>query len=197
MVFGNENSTIPQRLETDQFLIRPLLAADVDLDYEAVMDSKEILRQWEQSTWPADDFTLADNLKDLQRHEQEFNNREGFTYTVLNPAETVCLGCIYIYPRTVRWLVRATVTPIGTQNWDSYEATVSFWVRQSRLGEGMDRQLLDVLRPWLEHVWDFDGYLFMTSAQFEQQVTMFEQAKLQRRFEIKDPKHVDKDFAYD
>ncbi|MEM9776152.1 MAG: N-acetyltransferase [Chloroflexota bacterium] len=196
MVFGNENSTIPQQLVTEQFLIRPLLATDVELDYEAVMDSQEILRKWEQADWPSDDFTVADNLKDLERHEQHFNDREGFTYTVLNPAGTLCLGCIYIYPRTVRWLERATVTPVSNQIWEDYEATVSFWIRQSKLAEEMDRQLLDILRPWLTQEWKFDGHLFMTSAQFEQQVEMFKEAGLQLLFELKDPKHPEKDLAF-
>ncbi|MEM8859123.1 MAG: N-acetyltransferase [Chloroflexota bacterium] len=196
MVFGNEESTIPSGLKTGTFLIRPLLATDVELDYEAVMDSREILRQWEQSTWPADDFTLEDNLKDLQKHEREFNNREGFTYTVLNPAGTQCLGCIYIYPCTVRWLARAEATPVNGKDWSNYEAVVQFWIRQSRLAEGMDRQLLDVLRPWLDQEWDFDGYLFMTSELFKQQASMFENAGLKLHFELKDPKHAAKDLAY-
>ena len=196
MVFGNEKFIVPERLVTDRFLIRPLLGSDVELDYEAVMDSQEILRKWEQADWPSDDFTLADNLKDLQKHEQEFNNGEGYTYTVLNPAETECLGCIYIYPSTVSWLARAEVTPVSDSSWADYEATVSFWIRQSRLAEGMDRQLLDVLRPWFNDKWDFDGHLFMASGQLEQQIAMFEAADLQRQFELQDPKHPAKDFAY-
>lgn len=196
MVFGNENSTIPEGLVNDQFLIRRLSETDVELDYAAVMDSREILRRWEQSTWPADDFTMADNLKDLQRHEREHFDRDAFTFTVMNPAETECLGCIYIYPRTARWLVRSEATPIAGAKWTDYEAVIRFWVRQSRLAEGMDRQLLDVLRPWFENEWDFDGHIFHTSEQFEQQITMWEEAGLQRRFELKDPKEPEKDLAY-
>lgn len=196
MVFGNENSIIPQQLITDQFLIRPLSATDVELDYEAVMDSQKILRKWEQADWPSDDFTVADNLKDLEKHERHFHNREGFTYTVLNPAGTQCLGCIYIYPRTVSWLERAAVTPVSDKAWQDYEATVSFWIRQSKLAEGLDRQLLDVLRPWLTQEWHFDGHLFMTSGQFKQQITMFENTGLTRLFELKDPKHPANDLAY-
>lgn len=98
MVFGDENITIPTGLVTNGFLIRPLLATDVELDYAAVMESKEFLRKWEQTGWPADNFTLAENLEDLQRAEDRHVNREAFTFTVLNPTETECLGCIYIFP---------------------------------------------------------------------------------------------------
>ncbi|MGB0385267.1 MAG: N-acetyltransferase [Ardenticatenaceae bacterium] len=196
MVFGHENITIPDGFVTNEFLIRPLLATDVELDYAAVMESKEFLRKWEQSSWPADDFTLADNLKDLQRHEREHINGESFTFTVMNPTETECLGCIYIFPRTARWLAKAETTPIGDTDWANYEAVILFWIRQSRLAEAMDRKLLDILRPWFDQEWTFDGHFFMTNEQFEQQVEMFEGANLQIQFEVKLPKHDGKDRAY-
>lgn len=196
MVFGDENITIPDGLVTNEFLIRPLLATDVELDYAAVMESKEFLRKWEQSSWPEDDFTLAGNLKDLQRHEREHINRESFTFTVMNPTETECLGCIYINQRTARWLSQAETTSIGDTDWTDYEAVILFWIRQSRLAEAMDRKLLNILRPWFEQEWTFDGHLFLTNEQFEQQVAMFEGAGLQLQFEVKLPKHVGKDRAY-
>lgn len=196
MIFGDETITIPDGIVTDEFLIRPLLATDVELDYAAVMESKAFLRKWDQSSWPEDNFTLADNLEDLVRHEREHINRESFTFTVMNPTETECLGCIYIFPRTTRWLSQADTTPIGDTNWADYEAVILFWIRQSRLSEAMDRKLLDVLRPWFEQEWTFDGHLFLTNEQFEQQVAMFENANLQLQFELKLPKHSGKDLAY-
>jgi hypothetical protein len=196
MVFGDENITIPDGLVTNEFLIRPLSTTDVELDYAAVMESKEILRKWDQSSWPADDFTLAGNLKDLERHEREHINRESFTFTVMNPTETECLGCIYIFPLTARWLSKAEATPIGATDWAGYEAVILFWIRQSRLAEAMDRQLLDILRPWFVQEWTFDGYLFLTNEQFEQQVSMFEAANLQLQFEVKLPKQPGKFRAY-
>ena len=196
MVFGNESAAIPEKLVTDEFLIRPLSATDVELDYAAVMESKEFLRKWEQSSWPADDFTLDSNLKDLQRHEGEHINRESFTFTVMNPTETECLGCIYIFPRTARWLSQAETMPMGDTDWADYEAVVLFWIRQSRLAQAMDRKLLDILRPWFEEAWTFDGHLFLTNEQCEGQVAMLEEANLKLQFEIKLPKHTGKDRAY-
>jgi hypothetical protein len=196
MVFGDENITIPNGIVTNEFLIRPLLVTDVELDYAAVMESKEFLRKWEQSSWPEDTFTLADNLEDLERHEREHINRKSFTFTVMNPTETECLGCIYIVPRTARWLSQAETTSIGDTDWANYEAVILFWIRQSRLTEAMDRKLLDVLRPWFEQEWTFVGHLFLTNEQFEQQVAMFEDANLQLQFEVKLPKHSGKELAY-
>lgn len=196
MVFGNENFTIPDGMVTNEFLIRPLLTADVELDYAAVMESKEFLRKWEQTGWPEDNFTVADNLEDLQRAEQRHINREALTFTVMNPIEAECLGCIYIFPRSARWLSQAETTSIGDPDWATYEAVILFWIRQSRLAEAMDRKLLDVLRSWFEKEWAFDRYLFLTNEQFEQQVAMFEEANLQLQVEFKLPKHPGKYRAY-
>ena len=46
----------------------------------------------------ADDRSPADNLRDLQRHADDFENRTGFTYTVLDPPSGDVIGCVYIYP---------------------------------------------------------------------------------------------------
>ncbi len=196
MVFNNENAHIPESLVTEQFLIRPLSETDVELDYAAVMESRELLRKWEQSTWPEDDFTIESNLKDLQRHEREHINRESFTFTVMNPDETECLGCIYIFPLTARWLSKPDTVITGTGAWSDHEAVILFWVRQSRLAEEMDRNLLDQLRPWFAQHWSFDGHLYMTNEQFEQQVTLFEAAGLQRQFTVKLPKQPGANLAY-
>ncbi len=42
-------------------------------------------------------LSLAENLRDLQRHADDFERRVGFTYTVLDDGGRV-IGCVYIYP---------------------------------------------------------------------------------------------------
>jgi len=71
MGFYPASVPVPQEKRTSRLYLRPLWAADVELDYEAVMSSAEMLRRWSESDWPADDFTLVHNLADLQRHERE------------------------------------------------------------------------------------------------------------------------------
>ena len=41
--------------------------------------------------------TPDENRADLQRHADDFRNRTGFTYTVLDPASRDVIGCVYIY----------------------------------------------------------------------------------------------------
>src|SRR5262245_4096225 len=121
MEFYPASAPVPEETRTNRLFLRPLRATDVELDYDAVMSSAEQLRRWSDSDWPADDFTLAGNLNDLQRHEREHGERVAFTFTVLNPEGTRCLGCVYI-------------TPVAPQAAHlcadaAHPANVGFWVR--------------------------------------------------------------------
>ncbi len=66
-------------------------------------------------------MTPDENRADLQRHADDFRNRTGFTYTVLDPAGRDVIGCVYIYPlpesdhdaRVLSW-VRASHAQLDT-----------------------------------------------------------------------------------
>jgi RimJ/RimL family protein N-acetyltransferase len=169
-MFYPHNAVVPEELRTAEFLIRPLRTTDLELDYEALMDSKELLRQWSQSDWPSDDFTLADDLIDLERHQQEHSQRQAFTFTIMNLEETECLGCVYIYPPS----------PVIRQH--NYEALVAFWVRQSRLNDGLEQRVLKSLIDWFRQEWAFTRIFFEASYQLPQQIELFSQVGLQQRY---------------
>ena len=108
---------VPLALATEQFRLEPLGRQHNDSDYEAWSSSVEHIHLtpgWETSSWP-DDRSLEDNLRDLERHADDFENRAGFTYTVLDPTTDDVIGCVYVYPdkderhdaRVLSW-VRAT-----------------------------------------------------------------------------------------
>ena len=179
--------SVPEGLTTPEFVLRPLLVADVDLDYAAVMESKVELRPWEQTGWPTDDFTVADDLADLQDLEQRFREKRSFTYTVMNLDETECLGCVYLMPRDARSFTSATVSTLGERRWEQVGGAVYFWVRTSRLADGLDARLLDTLRRWLAEDWELDGHVFVTNEQCGQQVELIERAGLHPVFTIMKP----------
>jgi len=185
MPFSQEMAA-PDRLETEDFLLRPITAADAERDYAAVMESREYLRLWEQSTWPADEFTVAENRMDLEKLERWNAERAAFTYTVLDPTETVCLGCVYIFPTNRSAFDKAEITAVDGGRLDEHEAAVYFWVRKSRLATRMDEVLLKALRKWLDSDWDLGGHVFVTNEQFAQQAQMLETSGLRRRFVIKE-----------
>jgi len=84
----------------DGYHLRPIRAADVDLDYPAVMGSQP--RLWsifgEAWGWPSDSMTYEQDLADLARHEAEIAARQSFNYALLDDAETALLGCVYLDP---------------------------------------------------------------------------------------------------
>lgn len=196
MAFNNDDFHVPAELRTDEFLLRPILASDAKRDYEAVMESREFLRQWEQSSWPEDDFTVDANREDLAKLERRHTDGESFTYTVMDPTETQCLGCVYIFPTAARLFSRAQISAIDGARWSAYEAAAYFWIRKSRLAERLDRRLLEALGPWLELVWRLEHPLIVTNEQFAQQVSTIESANLQLRFQLTFPNEPGKSLAY-
>ncbi|WP_348787658.1 N-acetyltransferase [Leifsonia sp. NPDC080035] len=182
-------SGIPDRLVTDAFTLRPLRVADTALDYDAVMESRVYLRPWEQTGWPADDFTFAEDLEDVTMLEHRHDERQAFTYTVLSPDESECLGCVYILPPDARHYREATVAPAGDAEWEDVGALVSFWVRTSRLASGLDVALLDSVRAWLAQYPRLGRPLYVTNERVDQQVAMLKGTELQLLFRITKPTH--------
>ena len=168
MTFYPDEAPVPTALRTEEFLLRPLRAADVDLDYEAVMATQEVLRRRSGGTWPRPDFTHEENLADLQGHEADFHARRGFTYTVMDPTETRCLGCVYAYP------------PKGDEDGRDrdHEAVVWFWVRPDGVTDDLDRQLLAALVPWLRKDFAFARVHFEARGNDERQMAIFSEAGL-------------------
>jgi len=172
MSFHPEEARVPDLLRTDDFLIRPLRTTDVEADYQAVVESREMLRVWDQSDWPDDDFTRKDNRADLEEHEADHEAGTAFTFTVMDPREERCLGCIYIQA------LRPTLSALGADeaafsDIGEHDAYVSFWVRASELGSDLERRLLNALLDWFEREWAFGRIALGTNTGDERQRALF------------------------
>jgi len=172
MGFYPKHASVPETLQTDRLLLRPLRETDAALDYDAVMSSADQLHWWSQSTWPSAVFTLEENRADLMRHEREHLDREAFTYTVMNLNETYCLGCVYIMPLPEQ--ARQVCAEAA------YSAHVGFWVRTSELGEDLDAHLFETLRNWFSKEWEFDCIVFIVSPFEPRQINLFKKADLEQ-----------------
>jgi RimJ/RimL family protein N-acetyltransferase len=138
--FVPSSFVVPLALATERFRLEPLGPQHNEPDYEAWSTSREHIRQtpgWEKSSWP-DDRGLPENLRDLQRHADDFQNRTGFTYTVLDPATGDVIGCVYIYP----------------DKSGEHDAKVLSWVRETRAE--LDVPLWRAVKDWLEDKWPFE-----------------------------------------
>lgn len=188
-MFYPEDEPVSVGLVGQEMVLEPLSSRHAELDYEAVMESKELLRRWSLSDWPSDDFTIEENTNDLISHENEHFDHDAFTYTVLSPDAMECFGCVYINPVSdiVRDALFATDKSLGALE---HVATVTFWVRQSRLAEGLDRVLLEKLKYWLDEEFSFDKVFFGTVDKDDRQVSLFQELGLKQihRLDLPDDK---------
>ncbi|MHA1912848.1 MAG: GNAT family N-acetyltransferase [Promethearchaeota archaeon] len=150
--FVPNNFEIPALLETDRFRLRMLSVNDVEKDYEAVIESRELLQTMFKGTWPRVGFTLEENLDDLERHQQEFLDRKAYTYTVVSLDETKVLGCIYINPPQ-----KYSHIPEFVEYWKrtGSDAIVYMWVRQTEYDKGLDEVLFNTVKDWINKDWPF------------------------------------------
>lgn len=177
MGFSQAGVRSPDELVTEAFLLRPLRAADVDLDYEAVMENPAMLRLSGGGVWPADDFTRQANLADLLVHEREHEDGVAYTYTVLSADQSQCLGCVYVnqLAKTQRL---TTVTGETPEAIDERQAIVRYWVRQSRVSGDLDWRLVTTLIDWFGQAWRLGDVYFRAHALDQRQQHLMEQAGL-------------------
>lgn len=128
--------------------LRPIAAADVDIDFPAVMGSQE--RLWsiygEAWGWPPATMTIDADRDDLARHEAEIAAHEAFNYAVFDAEETELLGCVYI-------------DPAGDSE-PGVDAIVSWWVIDEQVGSDLERELEDLVPRWLAETWGLSNPRF-------------------------------------
>ena len=71
----------------------------MDVEHRAYPREPRVRRRLRRRprSWPRP-MTLEQNLSDLEQHAQDFHDRVGFTYTVLDPVDRDVIGCVYLYP---------------------------------------------------------------------------------------------------
>ena len=127
--------------------LRPIRAEDVEIDYPAVMGSRE--RLWAKYGaawgWPPAEMTREQDRDDLAHHEREIAAHETFNYAILNPDESALLGCVYIDP---------------PEDPERHDATSSWWVVDDRVGSELEHELERFVPRWLTGVWPFQRVAF-------------------------------------
>jgi hypothetical protein len=136
----------PRELTLAELHLVPLGPEHNESDYAAWTSSIAHIRStpgFEGSSWPPEDgMPLSENLDDLERHARDFEQRTGFTYTVLAPGTEDVIGCVYIYPARD----------------DEHDAHVRSWVRAD--SAELDAVLHDAVSRWLAERWPFERPLY-------------------------------------
>ncbi|MEH0110199.1 hypothetical protein V6N00_10850 [Tersicoccus sp. MR15.9] len=127
------------------------------------------------------------NRQDLEDLAPRHAERRAFTYTVVDPEDVTCLGCVYIFPTTATFLLRSTVAAVGEAAWGDVDAVVYFWVRRSRMQTHLDERLLTSLRAWFADDWRLSRIVFVTSQRFDQQMALLGRTDLRPLFEVAEP----------
>jgi hypothetical protein len=131
----------PTRLDHAAFRLRPLGPEHNERDHAAWMGSIDHIRAtpgFPDGSWPQA-MSLERNLADLQRHHDDFHNRVGFTFTVLDTRgatdDADVIGCVYVYP----------------EDQPDTDVHVQSWVRADLAD--LDALLATTVRAWLEEAW--------------------------------------------
>ncbi|MGH8923833.1 MAG: N-acetyltransferase [Acidimicrobiia bacterium] len=133
---------VPRTYAWSEFHLEPLGEQHNDRDHAAWMSSIDHIRSTpgfgvdEEPDWPVT-MTLEANLEDLVRHAKDFEERRGFTYSILDGDDVI--GCIYIYRGRL----------------PGYDAEVSSWVRESRAE--LDTAVRGALSAWIHEAWPFSN----------------------------------------
>jgi len=140
----------PTRLVDAAFVLEPLGPRHNESDYAAWTSSLAHIRAtpgFPWGDWPHE-MSLAENRADLEMHERDFEDRSGFTYTVLDPASGEVIGCLYIYPVRRRDEDGNVIETIAGA------ASVRSWVSQD--SAALDEPLWRAVSAWLEVEWPFE-----------------------------------------
>jgi hypothetical protein len=128
------------RLATGHHL-RPIRESDLELDYPAVMGSRESL--WatygEPWGWPPATMTVEQDREDLAYHADEIAQHRSFNYAVFDEHESELLGCVYIDPPEK----------------PGADAEISWWVVDSQRGLPLEVCLDEAVPAWIAREWPF------------------------------------------
>jgi hypothetical protein len=139
---------VPDRLETPDFTIHRQRPSDNALDFDAVMTSRDLLREWSDSEWPEDDFTLEQNGQDIAEHIAEHELGSDYGFSVFTPDEARVLGSLYLnevgpllenYPTTPKTLARLL----------EFDVRVEYWLRAG-VGRDLEARFVRAVLEWLE-----------------------------------------------
>ncbi len=153
MSFIPEGFVPPRHFKAEEFQLVVLSPDLAERDFNAVRTSASEIRNvfGPKNDWPNAAISFEENYADLVRHEEEFNLRKAFAYSVLDPSGTEYLGCFYVKPIKSR-----RVADIRKQR---FQAQAFLWLSVSAVGLS-SAYVVSVLARWLREQWPFGAVAF-------------------------------------
>jgi hypothetical protein len=182
MAFYPTDLRVPDTLRAATFLARPLRVTDTARDYAAYMASLAVIRIHGGGRWATDDFTVAEEGELIARRERDHLARRNFTFTLLTPDQTRCVGCLYVLPLRP-FLQRVHAGGAAPATTDA-TAMLTFWVRQEEQETDLPDQVARAVHAWMRGAWASDDHVFRVNQAEQRSVQALERAGLHRRSTI-------------
>ncbi len=183
MSFFPRDKEIPRGIQINEFIIRQLRASDNEIDYKAAIESG----------FRSKNFPKEENLKQIERHERDHNNRKSFAYTIVNSNETECYGCIFIQP-IVPFLKAVFFQDHIFKDWDVGEddPAVGFWITPKGWQQGLYIRLLEKLPQWFKTEWPYSHFFLFAIRPSEEELVVINNFNLKQRlwFQLDNQKYV-------
>ncbi|AUX74257.1 GNAT family N-acetyltransferase [Erwinia pyrifoliae] len=128
---------VPLVVQGDRFTLRPLSPEYADLDYAAVTASKPILGDIFSDCWPEDIRSREDNLAYISEDYQDFIDRTGFSYIILDNDERFCIGCVYLFPSL----------------YEGSDVAVYYWFNIEVVETPLAEKVESFIRQWVGDFW--------------------------------------------
>lgn len=140
----------PETLTTSTFRIFPTNNDFFQSDFEAVMANKEMLREWSQSSWPEDDFTLQQNFDDLAQHMDDNHTHAAYGYMIYSPDLERCYGSIYVNPIeniSENYQISSEEESVIR----GHQARIDCWIIDDE--SELEKTIIKALITWFDEVW--------------------------------------------
>lgn len=137
-----ENFNVSLSYNIKHFNLTFLNPGNVKEDFETIISNIDNLKNvfGPYNNWPWDDFTIDENYRDLEWHQNEFLNKTSFAYSIRDTLTKDYLGCVYIYP-----------------SFDlKFDVNVIFWMKRTKRYKKVYDLLYESIRQWISEEWPFE-----------------------------------------
>ncbi len=130
---------VPEHYSFGDFSLVKVNPALAEQDYQALMQARMQIRKDLATTWPEDALTLAQNRESLVRDLQSFEQRQSFTYHLLERQSGRVIGCVYLSPNAAK----------------SNQTSLYYWLVPSYYQSGNHTQIRKQIYDWVNNEWPF------------------------------------------
>ncbi|WP_186645894.1 hypothetical protein [Fluviispira vulneris] len=132
----------------DKFIFSKLSEKYAKIDYETVMSSLIEIQEvfGGNENWASSSLTYADNLLSILRHQNDFNEKKAFTFSILSKDTREYLGCIYIKPIKVK-------SDLDLRKL-YFDAQVLFWT-VTKNNIAIDAEVYKKILKFIKNEWSF------------------------------------------